>query len=101
MLNKSASFIAFIERWQKENPHFPLNQQKMRVFKQGIVQWNSQKLPINQQSKPFIHLYRIVIDKVQQYNKDRLQRFLSLVQRENPVNENAYDSDDDMYDHRF
>ena len=26
MLNKSQGFITFIERWCKENPHFPLNQ---------------------------------------------------------------------------
>jgi hypothetical protein len=58
ILNKQNSLISFIERWQKENPHFPLNQSKTRVFKQGIIQWNSKLININQQSNvAFINLY--------------------------------------------
>jgi hypothetical protein len=43
----------------------------------------------------------IAIDKVALYNKERLQRFLSYVGKETPVNEAANDSDDDMYQHKF
>ena len=51
IMSKQSAFITYIERWQKENPHFPLNQQKSRVFKQGIIRWESKQININQQSK--------------------------------------------------
>lgn len=33
IINKQQAIYTFIERWQKENPHFPLNQNKQRIFK--------------------------------------------------------------------
>jgi len=41
ILKKQPALFAFIERWQKENPHFPLNQNKSRIFRQGIAQLNT------------------------------------------------------------
>ena len=43
----------------------------------------------------------IVCQKVAAYTKDRMQRLVSLINKETPVNETAYDSDDDLYGHVF
>lgn len=43
LLTKTSTMYRFIEQWTKENPHFPLNQSKTRVFRQGIINWNSMK----------------------------------------------------------
>ena len=57
-LSKNPLLMRFIEQWCKENLHFPLNQQKMKVFKQGVIVWNQlkQNLTINQQSKSYLNL---------------------------------------------
>ena len=79
ILNKQPAFINFIERWQKENPHFPLSQSKTRIFKQGVAQLNTKQFPINQESKISPFLKPIGVNKVGQYTKDRLQRLAYLV----------------------
>ncbi len=42
-----------------------------------------------------------IIDKVSAYNKDRLMKIQSLVSKDQSCNENAYDSDDDLYHYKF
>ena len=101
MLNKSVGYLQFIASWCKENPHFPLNQNKNRVFKAGIVSWNNNKgIIINQQGNDLILTF-LVCDRVAAYTKDRLSKLSSLISKETPVIEDAPDSDDDMYHNNF
>lgn len=44
-----------------------------------------------------IHISNIEIDKVSNYSKKRLESLIKYVQKDITVNENDYDSDDDMY----
>ena len=43
MINKQSTYYRFIEQWTKENPHFPLNINKSKIFKQGHMNWNNLK----------------------------------------------------------
>ena len=104
-LSKAPTLMKQIEQWCKDNSHFPLNQQKMKVFKQrGVIVWNQlkQSQAINQQSKN-CSCFNIclAIDKLSQYTKDRMLKMQSLVAKETPVNAQGYDSDDDFYHHNF
>lgn len=91
-LSKNPTLYRYIEQWCKENPHVPLNQSKMKVFKQGHISWSNLKIQMINQT---------VIDKMTQYTKERLARMLSLLQKETPTNEGGYDSDEDYYHHPF
>ena len=74
IMNKNNSFYRQIELWTKENPHFPLNQSRMKVFKNGIVNWNNKQPNLVNQN---------VLDKVSTYSKDRLQKLLKVLQKDN------------------
>jgi len=52
IMSKNLTMFRFIEQWTKENPHFPLNQQRTKIFKAGTVQLNNKPEIINQKSKP-------------------------------------------------
>lgn len=52
MINKTPQYLQYIQTWCNSNPHFPLNLNKNRVFKAGLISWNNIKnVVINQQSK--------------------------------------------------
>ena len=94
MIGKSSSLYRFIEQWSKEQPHFPLNQTKTKIFRQGTLNWGSMK-----QGQSLIN--QGAIDRVSGYTKDRLKKLQDLVARETPPSETCFDSDDDMYEHQF
>ena len=56
-VNKNPQLFRFIEQWCKEYAHFPLNQQKKKIFRQGQVMLDQLKnVQINQPGKPYLIL---------------------------------------------
>mmetsp|Transcript_8863 Transcript_8863/g.8248 ORF Transcript_8863/g.8248 Transcript_8863/m.8248 type:complete len:243 (+) Transcript_8863:7074-7802(+) len=90
MMVKNQQMIRVIEEWAKNNQHFPINQNRVKIFKQGIVQWNNKTNLVNQQT----------LERVGNYSKERLNKFQKALKDQSTA-EVSYDSDDDMYHHVF
>ena len=90
---KQPNFMRLVEQWCKENPHIPLNQQKMKVFRQGLISYSSLKNNMINQA---------TIDKMKEYTMGRTQRMQQLIAKDVVLaTEAAVDSDDDMYHHAY
>lgn len=61
VMQKNASTFRYIEQWTKENPHFPINQTRTKIFKSQVIVFRQNSL--NQGSK-FSILIKSALDKV-------------------------------------
>ena len=85
----------------RENPSFPYNQGRLKIFRDGVINWqhiNREKKLVNQSK----------VDYITNYSKKRMEelnKVLKIAEKmgENTQaassmeNENDFDSDDDLY----
>ena len=98
---KSRNMHNLIQTMTRENPSFPYNQGRLKIFRDGVINWqhiNREKKLVNQSK----------VDYITNYSKkrmDELNKVLKIAEKmgENAQasasqeNENDFDSDDDLY----
>lgn len=62
-----------IEQMTKENPSFPYNQQRIKIFKEGIINWS------NQNNKKGL-LNQTRVDHITKYSKQRLANLAKAIE---------------------
>lgn len=110
-LSKNQNLYRMIEQITRENPSFPYNQQRIKIFREGVINWNhlnSKKNLVNQTR----------VDHITRYSKQRLANLAKAIeagkgtgssdqyddqnlQLEEETTELGDDSDDDCYGHLF
>ena len=66
-MSKSKNLFRMIEQMTKENPSFPYNQQRMKIFRDGFINWqhlNNKKSIVNQTR----------VEQISNYSRQRLER---------------------------
>lgn len=103
-MSKSKNMHNLIVTMTRENPSFPYNQSRLKIFRDGVINWqhiNKEKKIVNQSK----------VDWITNYSKarvDELNRVLKIAEKmsetgnitEDSIAQNP-DSDDDMYGTSF
>lgn len=73
-LSKSQNLMNLITTLTRENPSMPVNQGRMKIFREGDVNWqlmNKERKLVNQSK----------VDQIANYSKQRLNDFTRLVEQ--------------------
>ena len=72
-LSKNQNLYRMIEQITRENPSFPYNQQRIKIFREGVINWqhlNSKKNLVNQTR----------VDHITRYSKQRLANLARAIE---------------------
>jgi len=72
-LSKNQNLYHMIEQMTKENPSFPYNQQRIKIFKEGVINWK------NQNNKNGL-LNQTRVDHITKYSKQRLANLAKAIE---------------------